>query len=146
MFYGQYQHSMDDKGRLTIPAIYRDALEGTVFITQGFDKNLMLMPSSYFEWLSGQINKLNIVDPNARLIRRLFLSTAFPVEVDKAGRLLMPPHHRAYFDGEPEMILVGQSQYIELWKPAHWNEQLANLGDTDGNIGRFAGLDLSMKE
>ncbi len=146
MFYGQYQHSLDDKGRLTIPAIYRDELNETVYITQGFDKNLMLMTSSYFNWLSGQINKLNIVDPNARLIRRLFLSTAFPVEVDKAGRIMLPAHHRGYLGGNPELILVGQIQYIELWTPEHWNVQLANLGDSEGNMTRFAGLDLSAKE
>ena len=144
MFLGQFQHNLDDKGRLMIPARFRELLEGGAFITQGFDKCLMVMTESYFKQVYERIEAMNLADPTARLLRRLILSNAYPVEADKVGRILVPQNLRAFLGIENgELIVAGQGEYFEVWTPALWNEQMAQVQDTDANNQRFAALDLS---
>jgi MraZ protein len=144
MFLGQFQHNLDDKGRLMIPARYRDLLEGGAFITQGFDKCLMVMTESYFKQVYERIETMNLADPTARLLRRLILANAYSVEADKVGRILVPQNLRAFLGIENgELIVAGQGDYFEVWTPALWSEQMAQLQDTDANNQRFSALDLS---
>ena len=143
MFIGHFQHTLDDKGRLMIPARFRELLEGGAFITQGFDKCLMVMTDAYFKQVYERINAMNLADPTARLLRRLILSNAFPAEVDKVGRIVVPQPLRAFIEIEGEAIVAGQGEYFEVWTPAAWNEQMIQVQDTEANIQRFATLDLS---
>ena len=96
MFIGQFQHNLDDKGRLMIPARFRDLLAGGAFITQGFDKCLMVMTETYFKQVYERIEAMNLADPNARLLRRLILSNAYPAVADKVGRILVPQNLRTF--------------------------------------------------
>ena len=143
MFLGHFQHNLDDKGRLMIPAPFRVLLKSGAFITQGFDKCLMVMTETYFQQVYERIEAMNLADPTARLLRRLILSNAYPVEVDKVGRILVPQNLRAFLQIEGEAIVAGQGEYFEVWKPAEWNEQMTQLQDTEANNQRFATLDLS---
>ncbi len=143
MFLGQFQHSLDEKGRLMIPARYRELLAAGAFITQGFDKCLMVMTENYFKQVYDRINAMNLADPTARLLRRLILSNAYPVEVDKVGRILVPQNLRQGIVLESEAIVAGQGEYFEVWTPATWNEQMNQLQDIETNNQRFATLDLS---
>jgi transcriptional regulator MraZ len=143
MFLGQFQHSLDEKGRLMIPARYRELLAAGAFITQGFDKCLMVMTENYFKQVYDRINAMNLADPTARLLRRLILSNAYPVEVDKVGRILVPQNLRQVVALESEAIVAGQGEYFEVWTPAAWNEQMNQLQDIETNNQRFATLDLS---
>ena len=146
MFLGQFQHNLDDKGRLMIPARFRELLEGGAFITQGFDKCLMVMTENYFKQVYERIEAMNLADPTARLLRRLILSNAYPIEVDKVGRILMPQNLRAFLGIENgELIVAGQGEYFEVWTPALWNEQMTQLQDIEANNQRFSTLDLSSK-
>jgi MraZ protein len=143
MFLGQYQHSLDDKGRLTIPAVFRDALGEGAFVSQGFDRNLMVMTAAYFQDVYQRINALSITDPAARLLRRLVLSNAYQVEVDKAGRILLPQNLRQFLGLNGEAIAVGQGEYFEIWSPSEWKLQMQTLQDAEANASRFQALDLS---
>ena len=143
MFLGQFQHNLDEKGRLMIPARYRELLAAGAFITQGFDKCLMVMTSVYFGQVYDRINAMNLADPTARLLRRLILSNAYPVEVDKVGRILLPQNLRQALSLDSEAIVAGQGEYFEVWNPADWNEQMDQLQDIETNNQRFATLDLS---
>jgi MraZ protein len=143
MFLGHFQHNLDDKGRLMIPARFRDLLDGGAYITQGFDKCLMVMNETYFTQVYERIEAMNLADPTARLLRRLILSNAYPVEVDKVGRILVPQNLRAFLQIEGEAIVAGQGEYFEVWKPADWNNQMAQLQNIDANNQRFSTLDLS---
>lgn len=143
MFLGQFQHNLDEKGRLMIPARYRELLAAGAFITQGFDKCLMVMTENYFQQVYDRINAMNLADPTARLLRRLILSNAYPVEVDKVGRILVPQNLRQVIALESEAIVAGQGDYFEVWAPAAWNEQMNQLQDIETNNQRFATLDLS---
>jgi len=143
MFLGQFQHNLDDKGRLMIPARFRELLAAGAFITQGFDKCLMVMTDVYFKEVYDRISAMNLTDPMARLLRRLILSNAYPVEADKVGRILIPQNLRQVITLEGEAIVAGQGEYFEVWTPAAWNEQMAQLQDLETNDQRFAMLDLS---
>ena len=143
MFLGQFQHNLDEKGRLMIPARYRELLATGAFITQGFDKCLMVMTDAYFAQVYDRINSMNLADPTARLLRRLILSNAYPVEVDKVGRILVPGNLRQVIALNGEAIVAGQGDYFEVWNPADWNAQMDQLQDIETNNQRFATLDLS---
>ena len=146
MFLGQFQHNLDDKGRLMIPARYRDLLAAGAYITQGFDKCLMVMTEAHFNEVYAILNGLNMADASARMLRRLILSNAYPVEVDKIGRILVPQNLREFLGvTNGELIVAGQGEYFEVWTPAAWNEQMVKVQDTEANNQRFATLDLSSK-
>jgi len=146
MFLGQYQHSLDDKGRLTIPARFRELLDQGAYITQGFDKNLMVMSPPAFEQVYARITSVSLTDPSARLLRRLIFSNAYPVEVDKAGRILVPQSLRQFLGLEGEAVVVGQGEYFEIWLPADWNQQVKNLQDADANAHRFSAFNLAAEK
>ena len=143
MFLGQFQHNLDDKGRLMIPARFREMLEGGAFITQGFDRCLMVMTEAYFQQVYDRINAMNLADPTARLLRRLILSNAYPVEVDKVGRILMPQNLRQFISLDGEAIVAGQGDYFEIWTATDWSNQMLQIQDTEANNQRFSALDLS---
>jgi len=143
MFLGHYQHNLDEKGRLMIPARFRELLAAGAFITQGFDKCLMVMTDVYFKQVYDRINAMNLADGTARLLRRLILSSAYPIEADKVGRILVPQNLRKVIMLEDEAIVAGQGEYFEVWTPAAWNDQMAQLQDIQTNNQRFAALDLS---
>jgi MraZ protein len=143
MFLGQFQHNLDEKGRLMIPARYRELLAAGAFITQGFDKCLMVMTDAYFAQVYDRINSMNLADPTARLLRRLILSNAYAVEADKVGRILVPGNLRQVIELNGEAIVAGQGDYFEVWNPADWNLQMDQLQDIETNNQRFATLDLS---
>ena len=144
MFLGQFQHNLDDKGRLMVPARYRDLLAAGAFITQGFDKCLMVMTDAYFKQVYERINNMNLADSTARMLRRLILSNAYPVEVDKVGRILVPQNLREFLGvASGELTVTGQGEYFEVWTPADWKSQMDNLQDVEANEGRFSTLDLS---
>jgi MraZ protein len=144
MFLGQYRHSMDAKGRLTIPSRFRELLvpDGAI-VTRGFDNNLMLLTEANFERISERVNRMNMAELNARLLKRLIFASAERVEVDKAGRILIPEFLRKAAGLDNEAVVVGAGDYIEIWEPGYWEQQLAQLQDADSTAQRFAVLDLS---
>jgi MraZ protein len=143
MFLGQFQHNLDEKGRLMIPAPFRQELENGAFITQGFDRCLMVMTEAYFTQVYERINSMNLADPAARMLRRLILSNAYQVELDKVGRILVPLNLRQFGGFNGEAIVAGQGEYFEVWTPAEWNKQMDEIQDTQANNQRFSTLNLS---
>ena len=144
MFLGQFQHNLDDKGRLMIPARDRELLAAGAYITQGFDRCLMVMTDLHFRQVYDRINSMNPTDTSTRLLRRLILSNAYPIEVDRVGRILVPQNLREFLGiANGELIVAGQGDYFEVWTPAEWQLQMDNLQDVEANEQRFATLDLS---
>jgi len=143
MFLGRYSHNLDKKGRLTIPARFREALEGGAYLVQGFDRNLMVLTPEVFTRIYRRVNALSMTDPVARQLKRLIFSAASPVEVDGAGRILIPPYLREAVGLQGEAVVVGVGDYFEIWPPESWDGQMALLQDADANARRFAALDIS---
>jgi transcriptional regulator MraZ len=142
MFLGRYEHSIDEKGRLTIPARYRELLEDGAYVTQGFDHNLIVHPTTSFEEMSARVNQLAFTDPVARDLKRYIFSTAERCEIDKAGRILLPQFLREMAKLDGTVVIVGAGTYFEIWSPANWNQQNESLQDTEATAQRFAALSL----
>ncbi len=145
MFLGTYQHNLDDKGRLMIPARFRELLDGGAYLTQGFDRCLMVMTGEYFRRVYVDVSSTSLTDPNARLLRRMILANAFQVDIDKVGRVLVPQALREFAGLDGEAVVAGQGEYFEVWSPAEWNEQVKQMQDTESNNQRFATLNLTGK-
>ena len=143
MFMGEVRHSLDSKGRLTIPARYRDLLEGGAYITQGFERNLMVWPDSAFEHISQSLGTKSITDPDTRLLQRLIFSRGERLDVDGAGRILIPQFLRQFALLDSEAIVVGVGNYFEIWSPELWGPQLTQIQDTETNAIRFKAFDIS---
>ena len=143
MFLGQYRHTIDEKGRLTVPARFRELLVDGAYVTQGFERNLMVLTSPAFEAITQRVNHNSITNPTTRDLRRLLFSTAERVVPDKNGRILIPQFLRERNQLDGEAVLVGVGDFFEIWTPEQWDHRLDILMDTEANEQRFIGLDLS---
>lgn len=143
MFMGQYEHTIDEKGRLTIPSRYRDLLVGGATLTQGLDQSIMVLTNEAFSRMAAKATAMNLTDPNARLLNRVIFSNAEQVEVDRAGRILIPGFLRQAAQLDTNVRIVGAGEYFEIWSPEGWATQQAHMNDTDANAQRFSGLQLT---
>jgi MraZ protein len=141
-FTGQYRHTLDSKDRLTVPARFRELLEGGAYVMQGFDQNLIVFTEPAFVAIHRRISQMKFTDPLTRLLRRLIFSTASRVDMDKVGRILIPEFLRKIAELDGDVMLVGAGDYFEIWSVAHWEQQLILMHDTEANAHRFETLDL----
>jgi len=142
MFLGRYEHTIDEKGRITIPAKFREELGESVFITQGFDGNLQAFPTALFKQMSKQVRSISYLDPNSRMLRRILFSNAENIKFDNAGRILLPAFLRDTANLKETAIVVGSGEYFEIWSPQSWLTQQISLNDIEANEQRFSALDL----
>ncbi len=145
MFLGEYRHSIDNKDRLTVPARYRELMDEGAYILRGFDRNLMVLTNKAFEAISHRIDQMSLTDPLARSLRRLIIGSASRVEIDKAGRILIPDFlcQKAGIACDHEAVVVGQGNYFEIWSSDEWALQQQALDEAEANTERFKVLDLS---
>ena len=122
MFMGQYEHTIDAKGRTIIPAKYREGLGETFIITRGLDGCLYLYPSDAWQEFAYKLQSLPSTLQN-RKIQRQFLSKAMEVSLDKQGRILVPALHREMADLEKDVVFVGMMNRVELWDKARYNTE-----------------------
>ena len=132
MFLGRHNHNLDAKGRLALPARYRDKLAEGVVITRGFDPCLLVYPLEAWMPLAERVAGLSISDPDVRKLRRMLFADAVDVQLDGQGRVLVPAELREYASIEREAVVVGVHTFIEIWAPTAWEFQSANL-DRDGS-------------
>jgi MraZ protein len=134
-FRGQYEHSLDSKDRLTVPARFREALTEHPVVVKGPDTCLWLMPEKSFDALSDQyIEPHSPFSNNARKLRRLFNSGASECEIDSAGRIRIPRHlaESAGLDGS--CSVVGAGAYLEIWNSETWQAENEKLQAEFGEI------------
>ncbi len=144
MFLGQFTHSIDSKGRITVPVRFRASLSSGAFVTQGFERNLMVYTTESFGRLAQRASSLTTTDPEARAIRRVIFGGATEVNLDSAGRILIPTFLRDYatlHDGE--VTIVGAGEYFEVWDSDAWLRVLSTVTDPEVNAKRFTDFDLS---
>lgn len=135
MFLGEYDHNMDDKGRLAIPARFREALGEGVVITRGFDRCLMGFPRAIWETLAQQVSGLSLGQGEARNLRRLLFSGAADIMMDRQGRILIPQNLREYAGLGEQVIVAGLNTHFEIWTGERWRAVLDTL---DENASAFA--------
>ena len=142
-FFGRYEHTIDEKGRITIPSEYREVLGDSVYVTQGFDGNLQAFHIQMFERLSEQLRSIGFLSPNSRLLRRLLFSNAKQINFDSAGRILIPAFLRETANLETTAMVVGMGEFFESRTPERWQDQQNALNDVEANEQRFSALDLT---
>jgi MraZ protein len=144
MFLGEFSHSLDSKGRLMIPARYRQALEtGLVVTRHPTDPCLMVFPMAEWDKVAQKINDLPLADSRSSLLRRILFSAAEDIVPDKQGRILLSQRLRQHAQIEADIIIAGMSKFIELWSPTAWEEKVLReleSGAVSGDL--FAALNV----
>lgn len=125
MFLGTYTPRLDDKGRLILPAKFREQLEAGVVVTRGQEHCLYVFPLSEFERLAEQLRQAPVTSKQARDYLRVFLSGASDESVDKQGRVTIPPMLRSYAGLDRDVAVIGAGQRVEIWDGAAWERYLA---------------------
>ena len=143
MFIGLHNTFLDAKHRLALPARYKGMLAEGIYVTQGFDRNLLLLTSNAFEVVAKQIKGMNMADPLARLLFRMILGSATRLELDKNNSVLLPQELLDFANIKTDVTLVGQGNYFEIWTPELWKEQENSLNNVEANSHRFASLSIS---
>ena len=123
LFLGEFEHSIDDKGRLAIPAKFRPALDDGLFITRGLDRCLVIWDGDSWRAMAERVRDLNPWQGDARRMQRHFFSGAVQAQPDKLGRVVIPQYLRAYAGLEEDVVVVGLADRVEVWARAEWERE-----------------------
>ena len=134
MFLGEYAHTLDTKGRLTIPARLRGEVEGGLVLTRGYDPCIVVYAPGEFSKLSSRIAQMPATSQTARSYARLIFGGAFESTPDKLGRVVLPSLLREHAGIQQEAIIVGCNTYMEIWSPERWQEAVSRDG---GNLNEI---------
>lgn len=142
MFIGEYEHTLDEKKRVSLPKNFRAGLGKKLVVTRGLDNCLFVYPRSSWEKVAAQLQKLSFTQSDTRGFSRFILSGATEVEVDRAGRILLPEHHKEFAGLKKTVIFAGVSDRVEVWDSAVWKsyksrieKQAERMAETLGQIG-----------
>lgn len=133
MFLGEYRYTIDEKGRLTIPARFRGQLAEGMVVTRGFDRNLMAFSMDGWAELSERVKALPVTDPAAREMRRRLFSGAVDVVPDRQGRILLPPFLREFAVIDNDVVIAGNDTYLEIWNADAWDPVRQQMEQDNGS-------------
>lgn len=125
MFMGEYQHTLDSKGRIIVPAKFRDALGSQCVVTRGLDQCLFLYSQSEWSVMEEKLRQLPLTQRDARAFVRFFFSGATDLEFDKQGRIVLPAPLRDYAELTKEVVVIGVSTRVELWDKEVWERYVS---------------------
>ena len=133
MFMGEYNHTVDEKGRLIIPVKYREELGNEFVVTKGLDGCLFAYGLGEWQVLEEKLRALPLTNKDARAFARFMLAGAASVAIDKQGRILLPQVLRNFAGIEKEVVLIGVASRIEIWNKTKWEES-----SIDDNVEELA--------
>lgn len=139
MFIGEYNHNLDEKGRLAIPVKFREELKGGAVVTKGLDGCLFLYPLSEWRILADKLSQLPISQANTRAFARLMLAGAMDVSLDKQGRVMIPDYLRKYINLSKKVIINGLYNRLEVWDEDTWEEYKKKTEADSGEIAEQLG-------
>lgn len=143
MFMGEYNHSIDTKGRLIVPAKFRESLGDVFVVTQGLDGCLFVYPEEEWQAFEEKLISLPTAKKDARKMVRFFLAGAAQVEVDKQGRILLPANLRSFANLTKDCTFVGVGGRVEIWDKDRWEES-TSYDDMDEIAEHMMDLGLSI--
>ena len=143
MFMGEYNHTIDAKGRLIVPSKFREALGDTFVVTKGLDGCLFVYDNEEWQAFEEKVRSLPITNKEARQFARFFLAGAAEVEVDKQGRILVPNILREFAQINKDVVLIGVASRIEIWSKERF-EGMASFEDMDEIAEHMAQLGLGI--
>ncbi len=130
---GEYEHKLDTKGRLIMPAKIREELGVTFVITKGLDDCLYVYPNEEWETFASKLNELPMTNKNARAFKRFFNSGAMKCEADGQGRIVIPGTLREFAGIEKDVVVIGNGEKAEIWNKEKWdainNEESLNMDE-----------------
>jgi MraZ protein len=135
MFLGDYQHTLDAKGRVSLPAKFRAEMTGKLIIAKGFEGCLAVYSVDEYDRFVGTLMAKQDFDPEVRKLRRKLTAGAQDVELDSAGRISLPPLLREYAGLKKDVAITGNGNRIEIWDSERWAEY---NGDEEGSIEGLA--------
>jgi MraZ protein len=142
MFTGEFRHSVDAKGRVARPARFRLQLEEGAVVVRWLDGCAAIFPRPAFEALAAKVAILPLADTKARAVSRFLSSSAFDVERDGQGRVLLPGAIREWAGLAAEAVVVGAWDHVEIWSPEKWAASQKDLDSADALASQFSGLGL----
>jgi MraZ protein len=122
MFIGEHSHTIDNKGRLSIPAKYRESLSEGVVVTRGLDHCLFLYTRTEWEKIAKRLSELPISQKSSRAFSRLMLAGAWDAELDSQGRVIIPQYLRDYAGVSKHVIVAGLYNRVEIWHEDAWQD------------------------
>ena len=122
MFIGEYTYSIDQKGRVALPAKFRKDLADGCVVTRGLDKSLFLYPIAEWQKIASKLAALPLTSPKARAFTRLMLAGAMDVELDKQGRITIPVYLREFAQIEKSLVIAGLYDRLEVWSERAWKD------------------------
>jgi transcriptional regulator MraZ len=123
-FFGRYEHTIDDKGRVILPAKFRPSFEHGGYLTQHHDGCLALWTPEQFEVQMEQMHESARTGRNRRNLARFWAQASFESEIDRQGRMVVPARLREYADLHGDVLVLGAIDRVELWDPARWDEKI----------------------
>ncbi len=144
MFRGSFEHTVDSKGRVSVPSKFRDIIadryEGRLVLAMDFDQCLTVYPLEEWETLEEKIKALPMMKQEVKDFMRFFFSSATECELDKQGRILIPPPHREHAGIAKNVMMVGIMNKIEIWDAKAWEARNSQNGDKIGEALAALGL------
>ena len=134
MFYGEYEHTIDDKNRLTLPVRFRDALAEGVVLARGIEKSIDVYPRESWDANVERIAELDSLTREAREMKRFVFAGAAVTDLDKQGRVLVPPHLATHAGLSKEVVLAGVHDHIEIWDRSEWTTHLNAIEGSAGDV------------
>ena len=125
MFLGTYEPKLDDKGRVILPARFREDMEGGIVLTRGQEHCIYAFPAQEFEQMTVELRRAPLSSKQARDYIRVLLSGAYKEVPDKQGRITLPPDLRKYADLDRELTVIGAGSRAEIWNSQAWNDYLS---------------------
>jgi len=134
MFMGEFHHSVDDKGRMIIPAKFRENLGSSFVLTRGLDQCVFAYPRAEWIQLEQKLKALPFTKADARAFTRFFFSGACEVDLDKQGRIVLPSNLRTFANLTKECVLLGVSSRVEIWNRSIWESYYAKSEESFNEI------------
>jgi len=139
IFLGEYRHKIDQKGRLALPVKFRGKLSQGLVITRGLDSCLFIYPKSDWRAFAEKIAKLPLTQANARAFGRLMLAGAAEANLDKQGRIILPPYLRKFAALKNKVIVAGVYNRLEIWSRGRWGRYKKNAEENSSEIAENLG-------
>ena len=136
MFLGDYQHTLDAKGRVSLPAKFRAEMTGKIVIAKGLDECLYVYPADEYNAFIAELVSREDFDPRVRRVRRFFTTGAVETEFDSAGRVGLPAYLREYAGLAKDVSVMGNGNRIEIWDAEAWSSY--QTGEDEGTIEDLA--------
>ncbi len=134
MLMGEYLHSIDDKGRIILPAKFREELGASFVVTKGLDHCLFVYDQKEWAILESKLKQLPLAKPEARAFIRFFFSGGAELACDKQGRVVLPSNLREYAHIDKDVVIVGVSNRVEIWNKETWDKYNEQIGPTVAQI------------